>query len=129
MADDNTVGDLRLATVVVNVRDMRRAVSFWTALLGYERREADWDDEFMMLVDPRGQHPPVSLQVAESIPTDPAPIHLDLYTSEQQNHLQRAVELGATRVVDWPYPPDADFVVLRDPDGNEFCIIDHPDGD
>lgn len=26
---------------------------------------------------------------------------------------------------DWPYPDDADFVVLRDPDGNEFCVIDH----
>jgi hypothetical protein len=26
----------------------------------------------------------------------------------------------------WPYPDDADFVVLRDPDGNEFCVIDHP---
>jgi hypothetical protein len=25
----------------------------------------------------------------------------------------------------WPYPPEADFVVLRDPDGNEFCIIGH----
>jgi len=29
-------------------------------------------------------------------------------------------------VDDWPYPKDADFVVLRDPDGNEFCVIDHP---
>ena len=33
--------------------------------------------------------------------------------------------LGATRVEDWPYPADADFVVLRDPDGNEFCVIGH----
>jgi hypothetical protein len=30
-------------------------------------------------------------------------------------------------VTDWPYPEDADFVVLRDPDGNEFCVIDHVD--
>jgi len=27
---------------------------------------------------------------------------------------------------DWPYPAGADFIVLRDPDGNEFCVIDHP---
>jgi catechol 2,3-dioxygenase-like lactoylglutathione lyase family enzyme len=129
MTDDNPVGDLRLATVVVNVTDMRRAADFWTALLGYERREDEWDDEFMMLVDPRGRHPSVSLQAADAIPKDPTPVHLDLYTGEQQSQLQRAVELGATRVEDWPYPPDADFVVLRDPDGNEFCIIDHADGD
>jgi hypothetical protein len=39
--------------------------------------------------------------------------------------VRRLVDLGATRVEDWPYPDDADFVVLRDPDGNEFCVIDH----
>jgi hypothetical protein len=31
------------------------------------------------------------------------------------------------RVDEWPYPDGADFIVLRDPDGNEFCVIDHPD--
>jgi glyoxalase superfamily protein len=52
-------------------------------------------------------------------------LHLDLYTSEQTRHIEHLIALGATRVSDWPYPPDADFVVLRDPDGNEFCVIDH----
>jgi len=33
----------------------------------------------------------------------------------------------ATRVEDWPYPEDADFVARRDPDGNELCVIDHTD--
>jgi hypothetical protein len=33
------VGDLHLAAVVVNVQDMNRAVRFWTAALGYVRRE------------------------------------------------------------------------------------------
>jgi hypothetical protein len=34
---------------------------------------------------------------------------------------------GATRVEEWPYPEGADFIVMRDPDGNEFCVIDHPE--
>jgi catechol 2,3-dioxygenase-like lactoylglutathione lyase family enzyme len=38
--------------VVINVQDMNRAVDFWTAVLGYVRREQAWDPEFMMLVDP-----------------------------------------------------------------------------
>ena len=50
-----------------------------------------------------------------------------LYTSEQSRHVDRLLDLGATRVTDWPYLDGADFVVLRDPDGNEFCIIDHVD--
>jgi glyoxalase superfamily protein len=90
MADvAGSAGDLHLGTVVINVQDMRRAVEFWTAALGYARRERDWDPE-------------------------------------QARHVERLTALGATRVSEWPYPDDADFVVMRDPDGNEFCVIDHP---
>ncbi|MBV9094101.1 MAG: VOC family protein [Streptosporangiaceae bacterium] len=125
MTDTGEVGDLHLATVVINVQDMRRAVDFWTAALGYVRREQEWDPEFMMLVDPARRRLPVSLQPAYSPPKEPARVHLDLYTSEQARHVGRLVGLGATRVHDWPYPEDADFVVMRDPDGNEFCVIAH----
>ncbi len=78
-----------------------------------------------MLADPGGHGPAVSLQLTDSGPTEPARIHLDLYTSEQARQVERVVKLGATRVDDWPYPQGADFIVLRDPDGNEFCVIDH----
>ena len=121
----SAAGDLHLATVVVNVQDMDRAVAFWCAALGYERREATTDPEFTMLVDPAGLKVPVSLQKADSPPTEPVRVHLDLYTDHQHHHVDRLVALGASRVDDWPYPDDADFVVLRDPDGNEFCVIDH----
>ena len=67
---------------------------------------------------PAGQEPP---------PTESVRVHLDLYTREQARHIGRLTELGATRVEEWPYPPGADFVVMRDPDGNEFCVIDHPE--
>jgi catechol 2,3-dioxygenase-like lactoylglutathione lyase family enzyme len=123
--DDTAVGDLHLATVVVNVRDMERGVRFWNAALGYRQRETQWDPEFMMLVDPGGEGLPVSLQLTDSDPKEPVRVHLDLYTDEQERHVDRLVALGATRVDDWPYPEGADFVVLRDPDGNEFCVIDH----
>lgn len=119
------VGDLHLATVVINVQDMERAVRFWSAALGYQQREQEWDPEFMMLVDPGGRRLPLSLQLTDSQPRESVRVHVDLYTSQQAEHVGRLVGLGATRVDDWPYPQDADFVVLRDPDGNEFCVIDH----
>jgi hypothetical protein len=40
--------------------------------------------------------------------------------------IERLLKLGATRAEDWPYPAEHDFVVLRDPDGNEFCVITAP---
>jgi catechol 2,3-dioxygenase-like lactoylglutathione lyase family enzyme len=126
MAEMNeVVGDLHVATVVVNVQNMERAVRFWAAALGYEQREKEWDPDFMMLVDPDGHRLPISLQRTDSQPKEPVRVHLDLYTSEQARHVERLVRLGATRVEQWPYPDGADFVVLRDPDGNEFCVIDH----
>ena len=118
-------GDLHLATVVVNVQDMRRAVDFWCAALGYRLREEEPDPHFTMLVDPDRRRLPVSLQLAGAPSAEPVRVHLDLYTNEQDRHVERLVGLGATRVPDWPYPEDPDFVVLRDPDGNEFCVIDH----
>jgi catechol 2,3-dioxygenase-like lactoylglutathione lyase family enzyme len=127
MANPAEVGDLHLATVVINVQDMRRAVDFWTAALGYVRREQDWDPEFMMLIDPSRRRLPVSLQLTDASSKEPVRVHLDLYTSEQARHVGRLEGLGATQVKDWPYPDDADFIVMRDPDGNEFCVIDHPE--
>ncbi len=39
--------------------------------------------------------------------------------------VRRLLGLGAGRP-DWTYPADADFVVLTDPDGNEFCVVSAP---
>jgi catechol 2,3-dioxygenase-like lactoylglutathione lyase family enzyme len=124
-APSDEVGDLRLATVVVNVSDMSRAVRFWCDALGYRPREAHQDPEFTMLEDPRGDGLPLSLQLTDEPHRQPVRLHLDLYTDEQSRHVQRLIRLGATEAPDWPYPDDPDFVVLRDPDGNEFCVIDH----
>jgi hypothetical protein len=47
---------------------------------------------------------------------------VDGQDSDQQTEVERLISLGATRV-DWDYPPDADFVVLADTEGNVFCVI------
>jgi hypothetical protein len=49
-------------------------------------------------------------------------VHLDLYTEDQQSEVERLPEIGATR---YPrnYSPDEDFIVLEDPDGNRFCVV------
>jgi hypothetical protein len=50
-------------------------------------------------------------------------LHLDLYTDAQQSEVERLLHIGATR---HPRTPEADedFVVLEDPEGNLFCVID-----
>lgn len=42
----------------------------------------------------------------------------------QAAEIERLILLGARRV-DWDgYPPDADYVVLEDPEDTRFCVID-----
>lgn len=125
MTGANDIGDLHLGTVVVNTQDMDRAVDFWCAALGYRKRD-DGDGQFPMLLDPDRGGLPILLQQTDRAASEPVRLHLDLYTGEQHRHVDRLVALGASYVEEWSSPDEAGFVVLRDPDGNEFCIIDRP---
>ena len=49
--------------------------------------------------------------------------HLTSYTASQETNVARALELGATHL-DVGQLPDEDHVVLADPEGNEFCVIE-----
>ncbi|GAA1531379.1 VOC family protein [Kribbella lupini] len=118
------VGDLRLATIVVNALDMERAATFWAETLGYDaEREVGPQHQYTKLEDPAGRGPDVLIQQTEKIPQDAAPVHIDLYTSDRDQHVERLLKLGATRADDWDYPERHEFIVLRDPEGNEFCVI------
>jgi predicted enzyme related to lactoylglutathione lyase len=114
----------RIGSIVVNVSDVPRAMAFWAAALDYEPRHApepDW-----VVLQPRdGAGPNLSLNLGESRPEPFPHLHLDLYAHDQAAEVQRLLGLGARRVEDWPYPEeDHDFVVLEDPEGNRFCVID-----
>ena len=50
-------------------------------------------------------------------------MHLDLYTDDGAAEVERLLALGATRYEREARPED-DFVVLVDPDGNRFCVVD-----
>jgi hypothetical protein len=48
-------------------------------------------------------------------------MHLDLYTDDQAGEVGRLVGIGAM-VVRHNRDPEDDYVVMRDPEGNEFCV-------
>lgn len=51
-------------------------------------------------------------------------IHVDLYSDDREAEVQRLTGLGATEIPWDNRPPDADYVVMADPEGNRFCVID-----
>ena len=107
----------------MRVDDLRRQTEFWAAALGYVPRSGDSDD-FVLLRPKDGVGPNLSLDRARSTVHVPPRIHLDLYTEDQAGEVERLVGLGATEVHWDRRPPDADYVILADPEGNRFCVVD-----
>lgn len=118
---------LTIGVVALGVTDVRRAADFWCQAVGYERREDGFGGWSMVLVPPAGDGTKIALQRSETPPQEHPRLHLDLHVAdaaEQAAEVARLTALGA-QPVDWDsYPDDPDFVVLADPDGNRFCIVD-----
>ncbi|HEX6947755.1 MAG TPA: VOC family protein [Acidimicrobiia bacterium] len=120
---------LTVGTVVITVEDLDRAAEFWRRALGYVNRfepREDW-----LILDPPPGQPGTSIALSVSgYPQHyPPRIHLDLYAHDQQAEVERLVDLGGRRVPWDGYPPDADYVVMEDTEGNRFDVIDAPGWD
>jgi len=113
---------IRIGSIVLRVDDLQRQVAFWTAALNYVPREGDSDD-FALLRPKDGAGPNLSLDRVHSTVQVPPRIHLDLYAEDQAREVERLKELGASEVHWSKKPPDADYVILADPEGNRFCVI------
>ncbi|MFE3558091.1 VOC family protein [Streptomyces sp. NPDC059193] len=122
---------LSIGTIVMGASDVRRAAAFWGRALGYVPRGGEVSDGWTVLVPPDGHGPGLALGRSTSPVQERPRVHLDLYAAdaaEQAAEVTRLVSLGA-RHVDWDsYPEDPDFVVLADPEGNRFCVIDTSHG-
>ena len=115
---------LRVGSIVLTVSNVPVATSFWAAALDLAPREQP-EPDWVVLAPRDGEGPNLSLSRGDSRPTYFPHLHLDLYTDDQAGEVERLLGLGATRVDDWPYPAEEhDFVVLQDPDGNRFCVVD-----
>jgi hypothetical protein len=121
-------GRVRIGSIVIRCYEYDRMLMFWQKALDYEVKHADPKGGFVILRDPEGKGPNISLDQAPSRRTGKRSwIHLDLYTANQQDEVERLVQLGAKRYP-WRYKYGADFVVLEDPDANLFCVVQLPDG-
>jgi catechol 2,3-dioxygenase-like lactoylglutathione lyase family enzyme len=114
---------LTIGSVVIRVDDLERQRAFWTAALDYVARAGD-EDDFALLHPRDGAGPNVSLDRVRSALQIPPRIHLDLYAADQAAEVERLIALGATEVHWDKRPADADYVIMADPEGNRFCVVD-----
>lgn len=119
----------RLSVVAIDARDPGRVADFWAAALGWDAWPAP-DDGGVSLA-PAGSSGPAGI-AGPSIDVLPVPeaktvknrLHFDLRAegSTQAEEVERLLALGATRV-DVGQQPDVSWIVLADPEGNEFCVL------
>jgi catechol 2,3-dioxygenase-like lactoylglutathione lyase family enzyme len=112
---------LSIGSTVWGVRDMSRAIRFWSDALDYRPRDEP-DSDWAVLVPRLGTGPQLAIKLVSSDARTHQRHHLDLYASDQTAEVERLLSLGA-QPVEWEYEADADYVVLEDPDGNRFCVV------
>ena len=111
---------IRMGSIVFNCDDLEQMTEFWTAALGLTAGPIGDHGTFRVL---GGDRVNLSLQVAEQPVSARDQAHLDLYTDDQQAEVARLQELGAS-VIRHHDDPEDDYVVMTDPEGNEFCVCD-----
>jgi catechol 2,3-dioxygenase-like lactoylglutathione lyase family enzyme len=114
---------LRIAQLTLDVQDIDRMAAFWSAALGYRVEKGDDGNAKLLPPDdaPVGtQH--VWLQASAGPKSGKNRAHPDLTSHNPQDEVARLIGLGA-RHADVGQKGDEPYVVLADPEDNEFCVL------
>ncbi len=113
----------RIASVNIGAVEPFAVAEFWKAALGWE--VVLQDDTGVDLAAPGTSMPTLEIGKVSEMKTVKNRLHFDLRAdgSSTEAELDRLLSLGATRV-DVGQGPDVSWVVLADPGGNEFCLLE-----
>ena len=116
--------DLLIQCFLLDSTDPHRTADFWQAALGWRRTHEDDDD--VVLEPPKGSPqdgvaPDLLFQRVPEGKTVKNRWHPDLRPKDQAAEVARLEALGATRID--VGQGDVSWVVMADPDGNEFCVL------
>jgi predicted enzyme related to lactoylglutathione lyase len=113
----------RVAHFVIDVDDLDQGVEFWSAALDATEEPVSEQSRHvyrkLRLPDAEIR---VLLQRTDDLKVSKERMHLDLESDDVEAEVQRLETLGATR---WDHQQERgyDFWVMRDPWGNEFCVL------
>ncbi len=116
---------VRIDSTCIDARDPVAQGRFWSEVLGW--RITEEDDEEVLLQPPEGSREAgiVPELLFLRVPEEKAVknrLHLDLRPDDQAAEVARIEALGATRA-DVGQGDEVTWVVLADPEGNEFCVL------
>lgn len=132
----NALPNRYVGNVTFSCAEPHELGGFWAAALGWPAEEVDEGflqqlrdgglDEreltgFYVTRNPDGSRPRFLFQRRERSRPDSYPIHLDFRTEDREAEIERLTGLGAT-LVETKTDADRTWTVMRDPDGNPFCV-------
>ena len=112
-----------LTEVLVDCIDTERVAAFWCEVLGWDVLDRDQGD---VEIGGPGSDLHIIFEVVPERKTIKNRVHLDVHANDgdQTAEVDRLIGLGATHVD--VGQRDVDWVVLADPEGNEFCVLAGP---
>jgi predicted enzyme related to lactoylglutathione lyase len=110
----------RWENLVVDAQDPARLARWWAEALGYQITY-EKPDEVEIRRTPDELPGLIFVPVPEQ-KRGKNRLHIDLRPHDQEGEVERLVNMGA-RHVDVGQVPAATWVVLADPEGNEFCVL------
>jgi hypothetical protein len=112
----------RFTELIVDSSDPEPIARWWAEVLGYEVTEVQTD--VVEIAGPPGSGPTLVFVRVPEPKVVKNRLHIDVNPTDrdQDDELARLLGLGAKRA-DVGQGDDVSWVVLTDPDGNEFCLL------
>jgi predicted enzyme related to lactoylglutathione lyase len=111
--------------IVLDTTVPEELTRFWTKALGYEQSPRS-DEPYTVLVPPFPGPPELVLQRVPERKTVKNRMHLDLRVRDLDVETTRLEDLGATRLSAEIEELGFRWIVMADPEGNEFCVGTEP---
>ncbi|MGW8378904.1 VOC family protein [Streptomyces sp. ODS28] len=116
----------RLLTISFDAYEPERLARFWSGLLGLEQAKIEESSDGLTVPSGNAAGYRLGFRTTHARQVAQNRRHFDLTSSspeDQRETVTRALDLGA-RHADVGQGPDASHVVLADPEGNEFCVLE-----
>jgi hypothetical protein len=116
----------KFTELIVDCADPRRLAEFWSAVLGWQptgRYDEDVYDDDVEIAGPPGSGPSLVFVRVPEAKTVKNRLHIDVNPvgCTQEQEVERLIGLGARRIDIGQGEPT--WIVLADPEGNEFCVL------
>jgi len=112
---------VRIGSIVIDCNEFDKMLAFWQDTLHYAPKHPP-KDGWVILKDPQGKSPNVSLNKIQKNVKGRIRLHLDLYATDQEGEVERLLKMGAT-LYSRGDKSDEDFKIPVDPEGNHFCLV------